>query len=350
MPQPSLDQLTCVIPTHNRPAFLRRLLGFIEQTGQQYAIRICDSSDSVRRAENEQAIKEFSGNCRITYEHLSVGVFPKCRKTMEKITTPYTVFCADDDFLMPDAVLRCVDFLEKSASYSCAQGAMVSLATAKQNKCYLLTNYSLESPSPIRRFKQFATNWYSTFYSVCRTPILTQVYQVVDSSSDYDRARIFPEILHSQMTVIPGRVKYLPGFYNLREEHELNDSRLPIVQDLEHSEEHYSQFQNCLATELSQVSGEPLAKSKAAVDSCYGYLRDGGIGLENRKRTISYRVKREFKRQIRRMTDFVRHDQILQRRRISRDATLCQTEHGQLAFELMLKYPNGIIKDAAETA
>ena len=53
MTQTHHDKLTCVIPTHNRPAFLRRLLSFVEQTGQQFPIQITDSSDAARRAELE---------------------------------------------------------------------------------------------------------------------------------------------------------------------------------------------------------------------------------------------------------------------------------------------------------
>jgi glycosyltransferase domain-containing protein len=350
MTQTHHDKLTCVIPTHNRPAFLRRLLSFVEQTGQQFPIQITDSSDAARREENERAVSRFSGQCPISYEHQSAGVFTKCRRTMERVTTPYTVFCADDDFLIPDAVPGCVNFLERSPDYSCAQGAMVSLSTGKQNKCYLLTNYSLESPNPLHRFQQFASNWYSTFYSVCRTPLLTRTYQVVDSASDYDRARIFPEILHSQMTVILGRVKYLPGFYNLREEHEQNDSRLPIVQDLEYREELYASFRNCLAAELSESSGATLDHARAVVDSCYGYLRDGGIGLAKNKRTVAYRVKREITRHFRRIGDALQTDRILQRRRLNMSDSMCQTAHGQLAFELMLRYPTGIPDEAAAAA
>lgn len=350
MSQPLHEQITYVIPTHNRPAFLRRLLHYLELTGERVPVRICDSSDPARRAENEAAVRCFSGACPLTYSYLNLGVFAKCRQTMEQIETPFTVFCADDDFLNSESVLACASFLERSPEYSCAQGAMISLSTGKQNKCYLLTNYSLVSENAVRRFRRFASNWYSTFYSVCRTPLLTRAYQVVDDATDYDRARILPEILLSQMTVILGQVKYLPGFYNLREEHDQNDSRLPIVNDLEHCEELYLDFRNALAAELSEHSGATLDHAESVVDVSYGYLRDGGVAHARNKRSRRQRVQREVLRHYRRLMSTLRSDQILQRRRLHMSDPLCRGEAFQIAHELMLTYPHGIELESAAAA
>lgn len=350
MTQSLHEQITCVIPTHNRPAFLRRLLHYFELTGERIPVRICDSSNPARRAENEAAIRNFSGSCRLTYSHIETGIYSKIRQTMEQVQTPFTVFCADDDFLISDAVLGCASFLERTPDYGCAQGAMVSLSTGKQNKCYVLTNYSLEADNPVQRFRQFASNWYSTFYSVCRTSMLARAYQVADEATDYDRARILPEILLSQMTVILGRVKYLPGLYILREEHELNDSRLPIVQDMEHSEELYLSFRDALAGELSQHSGATEDHARSVVEATYGYLRDGGQAQASRKRTVRHRIQREARRQYRRVMSALRSDRILQRRRLSSGDTLCRNAAFQQAHDLMVRFPNGIECESSAAA
>ena len=348
---PSLhEQITCVIPTHNRPAFLRRLLHYLELTDEIIPIQICDSSDTARRTENETTVRGFAGSCRLTYSHIESGIYSKIRQTMEQVETPFTVFCADDDFLFSDAVLGCAGFLDQSPEYCCAQGAMVSLSTGKQNKCYVLTNYSLEAENPVRRFRQFASNWYSTFYSVCRTSMLTRAYQVADEATDYDRARILPEILLSQMTVILGRIKYLPGLYILREEHELNDSRLPIVQDMEHCEELYLSFRDALARELSEHSGATSDHACSVVEEAYGYLRDGGAAQASRKRTIQHRIQREAKRQYRRMMSALRSDRILQRRRLSNSDSLCRNSAFLQARELMVRFPNGIDSETSAAA
>lgn len=345
------EQLTQVIPTHNRPAFLRRLFYFLQQVQDESQIQIVDSSTPENRALNEATVQEYSSSLKISYRHINAGMISKCRTTMEEISTPFTVFCADDDFLMPNAVTGAVEFLKNSPDYSCAQGIMVSLCTGKDNKCYALPCYSLDDDSPFRRFRRMAGNWYSTFYSVYQTPLLATAWQVADDHSDDRRARIFPEILLSQLSVTQGKVKYLPGVYNLREEHTLNESVVTQdIEDVEHSEELYDQFRKVMSRELAESSGATMDHAAVIVDSCYGYLRDGGATLARRKRTIPFRIKREFVRQFRRLAGSISNDRILQRQRLSMNDSMCQSDHCQLAFELMLNHPNGIEETPAVAA
>lgn len=346
------DRLTLVIPTYNRPAFLRRLFYFLEQVRDGSQIQIVDSSTPEHRSQNEAIVRAASSSLRVRYRHIDAGMISKCRTIMEEdVTTPFSVFCADDDFLMPDAVLGSLEFLQRSPEYSCAQGVMVSLCTGKDNKCYALPCYSLDNDSPFRRFRRLAGNWYSTFYSVYRTPLLTRAWQVTDENSDFGRARIFPEILLSQLSVTQGKVKYLPGIYNLREEHTLNESAVtPEVADEEHCVELYNQFRDVMAAELAESSGATLDHAATVVDSCYGYLRDGGHKLSQKKRTVRFRVRRELTRNARRLMDALRSDRILQRRRISMSDSACSSDACQLAFELMLNYPHGIETETAAAA
>jgi glycosyltransferase domain-containing protein len=346
------DRLTLVIPTQNRPAFLRRLFRYLKQVQDGSQIQIVDSSSPQFRMQNEAAVSAVSSSLRIRYRHIDAGMISKCRTIMEEdVKTPFSVFCADDDFLMPDAVLGSLEFLERSPDYSCAQGVMVSLCTGKDNKCYALPCYSLEADSSVRRFRRLAGNWYSTFYSVYQTPLLTRAWQVTDENSDDRRARIFPEILLSQLSVTQGKVKYLPSIYNLREEHSLNESAVtPDIADEENCVELYNQFREVMASELAESSGATLDHARAIVDSCYGYLRDAGRKLSQKKRTARFRIRREIARQYRRLMDKLRSDRILQRRRISVSDSSCSGEACQLAFELMMKYPDGIEDEPAAIA
>jgi glycosyltransferase domain-containing protein len=345
------ERLTLIIPTHDRPAFLRRLLCFLEQMRDGSQIQILDSSSPDLRRRNEAAIADYP-SLRIHYRHLDAGMISKCRTLMEEdIATPYCVYCADDDFLMPDSVLGSLEFLERSPDYSCAQGTMVSLCTGKNNKCYALPCYSLDSDSPFRRFRTLAGNWYSTFYSVYRTPVLTRAWQVADDHSDDRRARIFPEILLSQLSVTQGKVKFLPGIYNLREEHELNESAVtPDISDTEHAEELYQQFREVMSRELADASGATLDHAGSVVDSCYGYLRDGGIERAQKKRTVPYRLKREARRYYRRLMSALRSDRILQRRQLRSTDSLCRNSAFLQARELMVRFPNGIESETSAAA
>lgn len=202
MPQKSYKQLTYLIPTHNRPHFMRRLLTFMDLMNERADILIADSSESGLRELNQDLVEEFGKKLNLSYHHCDLPPLTKFRKAVEMIETPYLAFCADDDFLLPDGVHSCIDFLNGAPDYSCAQGIMVSLQIDKQNRCYMLRGYSLEDDSPIKRFQRLATNWYSTFYSVYRTPNIVRSFQVTDDTCDYLRARIFPEILLDRKSVV----------------------------------------------------------------------------------------------------------------------------------------------------
>jgi len=307
-------------------------------------ILIADSSQSEHRDLNQDLVQEFGHKLNLSYHHFELPAITKFRKAVEMIKTPYLAFCADDDFLLPNGVYSCIDFLNSAPDYSCAQGIMVSFQIDKQNRCYRLRGYSLEDDSPIKRFQRLATNWYSTFYSVYRTPNIVRSFQVTDDTCDYLRARIFPEILLSQMSVILGKVKFFPFLYILREEHASNENSVtPEVQDEQHRSELYAAFRDCLAVQLSEASGKPLEFTRPVVDKCYGYLKLGTSTMAEKKKTLRFRLRRETIRLLQQFHDVMHRDGMLQpRRRLGLTKSICRNPVWQTAHQLMEKYPHGI--------
>ena len=344
MSQELHEQLTYLIPTRNRPYFLRRLFVFMDLMDVKAAIQIIDSSQPEDQEHNRILIKEFRQRLNLHYMYVNLPIITKCRQAIEKIETPYLVFCADDDFLLPDGVYSCVDFLNRTPDYSCAQGIMVSLNTDKQNRCYRLRGYSIEDDSPLKRFQRLGTNWYSTFYSVYRTPVIVKAYQVTDDACDDLRARIFPEIMLSQMSVILGKVKFFPRLYNLREEHVTNESAVtPNVQDQQHVRELYIGFRGCLALQLAEASKTTIDATQPIVDKYYGYLKDGGKAMAERKKTLRFRLRREAIRLVQQFHDLMQPNAILQnRKRLNLNIPICRNGAWQTAHHLMVKYPHGI--------
>jgi glycosyltransferase domain-containing protein len=308
-------------------------------------ILIVDSSNPENRAANESLVAEFA-SLKLKYQHRDQPFIHKCRLAMETVGTAFTVFCADDDFLMPDAVTSCLEFLLRSPEHSCAQGIMVSLCTNKQNKCYALPVYSIEDENPLRRFRRMSSNWYSTFYSVHRTDVVRSAYQVTDALTDDTRARIFPEILLSQMSVASGKIKFIPRVYNLREEHDLNESAVTEeIVDINACGELYADFHEALAEQLADSSGATMGHARELVHEYYGYLKDGGRDFAIKKKTKRYRFKRELRRHWRKLMDAFRNDAILQRRRLHPAEPICQNRLWQLAHRLMLDFPQGVTED-----
>jgi glycosyltransferase domain-containing protein len=311
---------------------------------ERAAIQIIDSSQPEDLERNRILVEEFGQRLNLHHKHTDLPVITKCRQAVEQVTTPYLAFCADDDFLLPEAVYSCVDFLSNAPDYSCAQGIMVSFITDQQNRCTRLRGYSIEDDNPIKRFQRLATNWYSTFYSVYHTSAIVKAFQVTDDTCDDIRARIFPEFMLSQMTVILGKVKFFPCLYVLREEHASNLSSVtPDVQDEQHVSELYMNFRDCLALQLAEASKTSIDVTTPVVDKYFGYLRDGGKALAAKKKTLRFRLRRETIRLAQQFHDLLHRDAILQRRRLNLTNPICRNEAWQTAHQLMVKYPHGII-------
>lgn len=108
-----LENVTVIIPAHNRPRRLQRLLDYYAGTGVR--LLVPDSSD-----------KPFAGRIdpdTTTYLHRPrMHFFRKLRDVLPLITTDYVLYCADDDFAVPEAIRHITDFLDAHPDHAIAQG------------------------------------------------------------------------------------------------------------------------------------------------------------------------------------------------------------------------------------
>lgn len=123
-----LENVTIVIPAHNRPERLQRLLNYYAETGAR--ILVPDSSDKPFMGEYDRR--------RVVYRHLPrMHFFLKLREVISLIDTEYVLWCADDDFAVPSGIEAVVDFLDKNPTFSIAQGHYLTFTpTAKGVKFY----------------------------------------------------------------------------------------------------------------------------------------------------------------------------------------------------------------------
>lgn len=341
-----MNDITCMVPTHNRSHFLRRLLLFLEQTKAEFPLLIVDSSRPDFRLQNEAMIRSAERTLDIQYRHIDQSFVTKCRIGIDSIDTPLTFCCADDDFPITAGVTACADFLRSNPDYLIAQGAKLSFCTTKG--LYALHGYSLSHDSAMRRFRQFAGHWFCTLFAMYRTETLQYSFRVTDAATSYDRARVFPELMWTHMGILQGRLKHLQVPYNIREEHSQNESTVvPEIADQEHCSELYADFHTAMAREIARQSGATLDHARVVVDACYGYLLSGGNAKD---RSTRGRVKRELKRHWRRLVDTFNRDQILQRRRIDVADPLFSSSACHRALELIQQFPHGIEEQSAAAA
>lgn len=337
------SQLTILVPTHNRPAFLRRLLTFLAQSAVPFRMLIADSSRADLFAENSAAISQLSMQLRVIHWQTDLGIISKCRAALESVSTPFVVCCADDDFLRVETLAAHVDFLSRHSNYSCSQGILASVYAQRPNEYFAIPSFHLGSPDPMCRFRDMHRRWFTTFYAVYHTEILQRAFQITDTHCDWLGARIFPEILLSQLSVLAGRVNFIPELYLVREEHDLNESVVvPEISDLNAMAESYGRFQTALREEIVNVTGVSSEAALSQIDAAYGHLRHGDQKTAKRRRSLAQRLGNELQRLMARISAPFQRDCIPIRRRLKPSDVSYQEHSFSAARELFERYPTGM--------
>lgn len=175
----SLELLTVVVPTHDRPGDLKGLLGFLKLQAPTLRLRVLDSSRPETTAINSAMCRGLPGR---PVEHLFFG-FPEYSQ-IEKyivgtrdIETPYIAFCADDDVILIDSVRRCVEHLVNHPATIAAHGRYFNFST---DRVLLSLEYSLgvEGDTAARRVVALFRNYEPNFYAVQRTSVFKKAMAV----------------------------------------------------------------------------------------------------------------------------------------------------------------------------
>lgn len=336
------ERLTCLVPTHNRPHFLRRLLMFYAKFPPCFRFHIVDSSNSTASTENRELIEAVRDNLDIDYQHVAMNILDKCVQGLERIRSPFVVFCADDDVLFSAAVWRSVEFLGNEPGFASALGrtAMIN-ANHPRRWSVVLKGYSIEEDWPLDRCRRMASDWFSNFYAVHRTETLLDNFRVAAANTEFQQSAQLSETLLSQMSVLRGRVKVLPQMYSLREQHSANTGAAMRNRRLTDAELHYQRFRGCLIEQCERV-GVNRTEAERFVDDSYGHCRDPYPARWRRRRS-GVEVFRELARGITdRVADYVWTDST-RHRRLVRDSDIagCESEW-YAAAKLIRDFPDGI--------
>jgi len=204
-----LDKITIVIATKNRHHYLERVIDYYSESGIQ--ILVADAT-------KESYGKTLPGN--VTYYHYpEVPYCTKLDDVFKKVNTPYSLMCADDDFIIPTAINTCVEFLDKNPDYSSAQGHYVFFYHSK-NKLFYTPAYLSTIGSDFNedkasdRIKKFNNLGIQFYYCVQKTETLKKVFSIA-SNKLYSLNLV--ELLMGMITMINGKHKVLPVFYSVRE-------------------------------------------------------------------------------------------------------------------------------------
>jgi glycosyltransferase domain-containing protein len=272
-----MKKISVIIPTCNRPEYLRRILSYFSEYGEDWNVIVADASSDKNRKRNKEIIFSFS-NLNITQlsDHPSelrdLDVYYAIKDVKEK----YCVLCADDDFITTNGINQSIDFLERNPDFTVAHGYYITFWLKTDNKgkrkFYWAPRYIHESitfPDAKSRLTFQLSHiipYLPTLYGVHRTDFLNMIFK---ENMKFTNDTLFGELLPSVLTLIYGKMKHLDVLYAAREAAPKNVSH-PGIKDFINAgtyDEKYAKFKDCLAMHLSKKSELDVEEAKRVVDS-----------------------------------------------------------------------------------
>lgn len=258
-----LEKITLIIPTKNRYKYLERILDYY--SGQGINICVCDSSkSSFEKKDNYKNVRYF--------HYPDFKYSEKLYQVFEKINTKYVVMCADDDFIVPSSIEKCVRFLEKNSDYSSVQGHYVFFTNPRDKNrsisyapIYLHSlKMDLNSNFPSQRVKELMSSYMQLLYSVCRTNFVREVFSLLHSKKNISNFNLV-ELFHSIFLCINGKCKVLPIFYCAREEMDVSANivtdPLEVIARAKKYKEEYRIWRNLIVENIMEK--ERIEEKKA---------------------------------------------------------------------------------------
>lgn len=162
-----LKKLTLVIPTYNRNYYLSRCLWYHAHFPFGEII-VADSSPEEKKVVNRetvQKIREMFG-AKIQYleydpetEKYGGDIYRKWGDAVQHVETEYSKICTDKEFVIPDAVNMCVEFLEGHSDYDTADGLSLLFnptndSTTSKWEMWPPHDRSYEKENPIDRCRE----------------------------------------------------------------------------------------------------------------------------------------------------------------------------------------------------
>jgi len=202
--------ISIVIPTFNRHRQLTRLLDYY--SNYDFPVLIADSTKTAFK----------NGYKSVKYYHYpGMSYSKKLPLIYSKVNTKYVVFCADDDFILPKAIKKCVEFLEKNPDYNSAHGHYVFFEDHQKSLAvypfYLKSiNLDINSSKPSERVKHLLSDYMQLLYAVTKTADIKLAFKLLRGNPKIKNDNLV-ELFQAIILCINGKSKTLPILYCARE-------------------------------------------------------------------------------------------------------------------------------------
>ena len=217
--------LGIIIPTLNRSDYVVRQLYYYASVNCPYTIYLGDSSNAHHLEAVLSAIERLKNRIKIVHTVIAPGIAAHavCKELADVVQEKYIAYIGDDDFLVPNSIGKCIEFLEANPEYVSAQGkgAIFSLYGRAYGEIKGMGPYHLkgcEIEIPNQRLSNFLNSYWVLEFSVNRTEYYRQMCDCRDTqSAGFISNGAITEILIGCLSLIRGKSKSLNCLYLLRQ-------------------------------------------------------------------------------------------------------------------------------------
>lgn len=275
-----MDKVAILIPTLNRSEFVSRQLRYYASVDSPHPIYIGDSSRPDHKNRIQGTIDHLADKISVKYYYWPEKNDRECSSSLaDQVQEKYCAVVGDDDFLIPNSLTECAEFLSYNPKYRTSQGRAILIdlsgpyGNLKSAGPYWV-NRVVEEENGFERILEFGKNYWVPSFSVHRTN------EFVEDSSKYRmiQDKKFGELLHSYTFLAKGKSMFIDSLHLIRQAH---PSRyvLPDVFDWITSHDwnsSYQYFMDTLTNYLIEV--DAISKEKASEfvkQSLWAYLAGG---------------------------------------------------------------------------
>jgi len=226
--------ITIVIPTKNRPFFVKRCLNYYLDLKFSGNLLIIDSSDDEIANKLKSHIKSIE---RINVQYVRTIGYPTSviKENLNHIKTGFAVFHGDDDYLIPASIERCVKYLQNNWDIIAVHGEGIWFRITpdlnridEKQGISLYPGPILLEDTPTERLENLSDYPKKPpLFSVCRSDIFRKVFSaslsINECKKHYDRL-IMDELVQAGMYAISGQIAKIPGLYLVRVIHDEKDN------------------------------------------------------------------------------------------------------------------------------
>ncbi len=216
--------VTIMIPTKNHSDFeiVIRQLSYYADIGFKHWIFIADSSEEFHLRKTKDAIDKLRNRLNILYKEYPGKNNAECFFELNKLlTTPYVAFCGDDDFLIPQGIEKCMEFLKDNRDYVAAHGTSV-LSVINPNDenygisvgRYLIKEFEEEESS--QRLLTYARESTVVMFALHRSEAWKVMFRQAPLIHNIG---LSTEVLPCCISVIIGKIKNIKTLYLVRQVH-----------------------------------------------------------------------------------------------------------------------------------